>query len=89
MSDAWMPQSYFTVLKEICEWWGIPLLDLGGDANVPVMNGGRRAGSGLTLNPKVAELRNATFYNAEGDAHPNNAGHEWRSTVIEHWIRSL
>ena len=89
MSDAWMPQSYYTTLKEICEWWGIPLLDLGGDPNVPVMNSGRRAGSGLTLNPKVAELRNATFYNADGDAHPNDKGHEWRSTVIENWIRSL
>lgn len=89
MSDAWMPQSYYTALKEICEWWGIPLLDLGGDPNVPVMNGGRRAGSGLILNPKVAELRNATFYNADGDAHPNDKGHEWRSTVIENWIRSL
>lgn len=89
MSDAWMPQSYYTALKEICEWWGIPLLDLGGDPNVPVMNGGRRSGSGLILNPKVAELRNATFYNADGDAHPNDKGHEWRSTVIENWIRSL
>lgn len=89
MSDAWMPQTYFTTLKEICEWWGVPLLDLGGDSNVPVMNGGRRAGCGLKLNPKVAELRNATFYNAEGDAHPNDAGHEWRSTVIENFIRSL
>lgn len=89
MSDAWIPQSYYTTLKEICEWWGIPLLDLGGDPNVPVMNGGRRAGSGLVLNPKVAELRNATFYNADGDAHPNDKGHEWRSTVIENWIRSL
>lgn len=89
MSDAWMPQTYFTTLKEICEWWGVPLLDLGGDPNVPVMNDGRRAGCGLTLNPKVAELRNATFYNAEGDAHPNDLGHEWRSTVIENFIRSL
>lgn len=89
MPDAWMPQSYYTTLKEICEWWGIPLLDLGGDPNVPVMNGGRRDGSGLVLNPKVVELRNATFYNADGDAHPNDKGHEWRSTVIENWIRSL
>ena len=89
MSDAWMPQSYFVTLKDICEWWGIPLLDLGGNPNVPVMNSGRRVGSGLILNPKVAELRNATFYNADGDAHPNDKGHEWRSTVIENWIRSL
>lgn len=89
MSDAWMPQSYYAGLKEICEWWGIPLLDLGGDPNVPLMNGGRRSGSGLVLNPEVAELRNATFYNADGDAHPNDEGHGWRSTVIENWIRSL
>lgn len=91
MSDAWMPQNYFVTLKEICEWWGIPLLDLGGDSNVPVMNGGRRAGSGLTLNPKVAEIRNKQFYQdfSGGDSHPNNAGHEWRSSVIENFIRSL
>lgn len=89
MSDAWMPQTYYNTLKEICEWWGIPLLDLGGNANIPVMNGGRRSGSGLTLNPKVEELRNATFCTAEGDAHPNDAGHEWRSTVIENFIRGL
>lgn len=91
MSDAWMPQSYFTALKEICEWWGVPLLDLGGDPNVPLMNGGRRSGSGLTLNPVVAALRNKTFYQNydTNDSHPNDAGHEWRSTVIENWIRSL
>ena len=91
MSDAWMPQSYYETLKEICEWWGIPLLDLGGDANIPVMNSGRRVGCGLTLNPKVTELRNREFYQnfESGDAHPNDAGHEWRSTVIEDFIRRL
>lgn len=91
MSDAWMPQSYYETLKEICEWWGIPLLDLGGDANIPVMNSGRRVGCGLTLNPKVTELRNREFYQnfESGDAHPNDVGHEWRSTVIEDFIRRL
>ena len=78
MSDAWMPQSYYETLKEICEWWGVPLLDLGGDANIPVMNSGRRVGCGLTLNPKVTELRNREFYQnfESGDAHPNDAGNE-------------
>lgn len=91
MSDAWMPQSYYTALSEICEWWGVPMLDLGGDKNIPLMNGGRRSGCGLTLNPAVATLRNKTFYNdyETGDSHPNDAGHEWRSTVIENWMRSL
>jgi hypothetical protein len=91
MEDAWMTQSYYEALKEICEWWGIPLLDLGGDPNLPLMNGGRRAGCGLVLNPVAATIRNQTFYNnyAQGDAHPNKAGHIWRSNVIEHWIRGL
>lgn len=61
----------------------------GGNGGDPPGAGGNGGGSGLILNPKVAELRNATFYNADGDAHPNDKGHEWRSTVIENWIRSL
>lgn len=95
MPDGWMIQSYFDALKEICEWWGIPLLDLGGDPNVSLMNGGRRTGSGLELNPVAKNLRNAAFATTydpethEADLHPNLAGHKWRSTVIEHWIRSL
>lgn len=90
-SDAWIPQKYYEALKSIAEWWGVPLLDLGGDPNVSLMNGGRRVGSGLSLNPEVAKLRNNTFYaNANtGDSHPNDIGHEWRSTVIENWIRGL
>lgn len=91
MPDAWMRQSYYEALKEICEWWGVPLLDLGGDPNISVMNGGRRTGCGLVLNPVVAQIRNEAFYAdyAQGDSHPNYDGHKWRSTVIEHWIRGL
>jgi hypothetical protein len=91
MPDAWMTQSYYEALKGICEWWGIPLLDLGGDPNISLMNGGRRQGSGLVLNPVAAQIRNEAFYNdySQGDAHPNLEGHKWRSTVIEHWIRGL
>lgn len=91
ISDAWMTESYANALKEIAEWWGIPTLDLGGDPSVPLTNGGRRSGSGLELNPRARDLRDRTFYNSygESDAHPNAAGHEWRSTVIENWMRGL
>ena len=96
MPDAWMKQTYYEALKEICEWWGIPLLDLGGDANISLNINGRRSGCGLTLNPRAKALRDATFcqtFNSETqvatDSHPNLEGHKWRSTIIEHWIRGL
>lgn len=91
ISDAWMSDSYANALKEIAEWWGIPTLDLGGDPSVPLMNSGRRSGSGLELNPRARILRDKTFYNSYdgSDAHPNAVGHEWRSTVVENWMRGL
>ena len=90
-SDAWMTENYYNTLKDICEWWGIPLLDLGGDANLPLLIGGRRAGSGLEVNPDVVTARNNEFaQNPAGeDLHPNAEGHKYRSTIIEHWIRGL
>ena len=89
VSDAWLTEKYASELKKIAEWWGVPVLDLGGDPSVPVMNSGRRNGCGLELNPKVKELRDAQFCMSGSDTHPNYDGHAWRSTVIENWMRGL
>ena len=88
--DAWLSQSYAKTLIDIANYWGVPYLDLGGDPKVPLMNGGRRSGSGVTCSEKAAELRNRQHYQSyPDDAHPNYDGHVWRSTVIEDFIRSL
>lgn len=88
--DAWMTQSYAETLIEIANYWGIPYLDLGGDPSIPLMNGGRRSGSGATCSEKAADLRNRQHYQTyPSDAHPNYEGHVWRSTVIENWMRGL
>lgn len=90
ISDAWMTQAYAQTLIDIANYWGVPYLDLGGDPKVPLMNGGRRAGSGVTCSEKAAELRNRQHYQTyPSDSHPNYEGHVWRSTVIENWMRGL
>ena len=90
ISDAWLPQSYAKTLIDIANYWGVPYLDLGGDPNIPLMNGGRRPGSGTTCSGKAAELRNRQHYQSyPDDSHPNYDGHVWRSTVIENFLRSL
>lgn len=35
------------------------------------------------------QLRNAAFTVSETDSHPNEAGHAYRSTIVENFMRSL
>lgn len=85
LSDAWMPEKYANAVKEICYYWGIPVLDLKGDNNVPMGIGGRYA----EHSAKARELRNSAFQNSSSDMHPNVKAHEYRSTYIEAFLRRL
>lgn len=95
ISDAWMTQNgnatkTYTALKEIAEWWGIPVLDMKEDTNCPMMMSGRE----LTgVNPYAVARRDAAFKRTnetgEINAHPNQTAHNYRSTVIENFLRSL
>ena len=83
--DAWCSQTMHDTLAEIAEWWAIPYLDLKEDPQVPMGLGGRLpAGS---VSDKAKELRQAAF--AASDNHPNEKAHEYRSTYIENFLRSL
>lgn len=84
ISDAWMTVNYANALKEICEYWGIPYLDLN-SVDVPMCIGGRHN----TVSAKAKSLRNTAFQVSSTDAHPNYRAHEYRSTIIENFIRSL
>ena len=84
IADAWMNTTYANAVKEICAYWGIPVLDLKFDTNVPMGMGGRPNGS-----PKAQQLRDLAFYVTPSNAHPNVEAHEYRSTTIEHFLRSL
>ena len=87
ISDSWMPDSYASHLREICEYWGVPYLDLKGDKNVPLLIGGRYNNSNISS--KAIELKNEAFQMSESDSHPNPKAHEYRSTIIENFLRSL
>ena len=84
IADAWMNTKYANAVKEICAYWGIPVLDLKVDANVTMGIGGRPNGS-----PKAQQLRDLAFKVTPSNAHPNVEAHKYRSTFIEHWLRSL
>lgn len=84
IADAWMNTTYANAVKEICAYWGIPVLDLKFDTNVPMGMGGRPNGS-----PKAQQLRDLAFKVTPSNAHPNVEAHEYRSTTIEHFLRSL
>lgn len=84
ISDAWMTQTYHDALIEIAKYWGIPYLDLKDGEQVPMMINGE-----LREHSSVAEqLRNGVFKMSTDD-HPTLIAHEYRSTVIENFLRSL
>lgn len=84
--DAWCTGAMREALIQVAEYWGIPWLDLTGDPRVPLLIGGRREG---TVCARAAALRNAAFQISDTDSHPNLKAHEYRSTIVEHFLRSL
>ena len=85
ISDAWMSNTYRTALIEIAKYWGIPYLDLKNGDNVPLMIDNRID----STSSKAVQLRNAAFQVTSTNTHPNVVAHQYRSTVIENWLRSL
>ena len=85
ISDDGLSQTYHDALIDIAKYWGIPYLDLRNGEQVPMMIGGR-----LDEVSQVAKtLRNNAFKCSASDIHPNVVAHEYRSTVIEQFLRSL
>lgn len=84
IADAWMTEKYANAVKEICTYWGIPVLDLKFDNNIPIGIDGRPGTSS-----KAMQLRNKVFKVTSSNGHPSVKAHEYRSTIIENFLRSL
>ena len=84
LADAWMPEKYANAVKEICTYWGIPVLDLKFNNNIPIGIGGRPGTSA-----KAKALRDKVFQVSSTNSHPSVKAHEYRSTIIENFLRSL
>lgn len=89
ISDAWMSKTYASALIEICKFWGVPWLDLGGDPQVSLNTGGRRNGAGITLSETAKSLRNNQFQISSTNAHLNAAANRWRYTALQEFLRRL
>ena len=84
IADAWMNETYANAVKSICAYWGIPVLDLKFDTNIPMGLNGRPNESNI-----ARRLRDNAFKVTSTNNHPNLEAHKYRSTFIEHWLRSL
>lgn len=78
--------SYRNAIKQCALKWGIPYLDMMGDDKVPVIFG-RETSLGMCQRAK--ELRTASFQVSANNQHPNLKAHEYQSTFIENWMKSL
>lgn len=75
--------------RGIAERWGVPYLDYG-SPQVPLMN----RYTGRNVCAKAQEIREKNFCVASDgttptNSHPNTAAHEYESTFIEAWLRTL
>lgn len=81
--------------RGIAERWGVPYLDYG-SPQVPLMNRytGKWEDEGGKVCDKAKEIREKNFcVISDGvtptNSHPNTAAHEYESTFIEAWLRTL
>lgn len=87
LADGWMSAAYRTTVKEICAYWGVPVLDLN-DEQHPLLLTAHSAGR-ADASPTAKQLRNDAFKLALYNGHPGLRAHEYRSTIIENWMRGL
>ena len=73
-------------VKQAALRYGIPCLDWMGDPNVPLIFG---RDDSLGLDPEIKEFRIRTFRVSDTNGHPGVRAHEYESTVVENFLRSL
>lgn len=78
--------AYTDATRDVARKWGIPTLDEAADYNVPLLN---RVNEKAEICDTALTIRNEAFRVSEIDRHPNDKSHEYESTFIEHWMRSL
>lgn len=82
ISNSYLSQEFRAAIKEVGVKWGIPCLDLMSE-NCP-MTLSRSGACAEAIN-----LRKSQFEVSETNGHPNIKAHEYESTFIEHFLRSL
>lgn len=77
---------YTEATRRIARKWGVPILDEAANYNVPLLH---RVGEKTDICEKAISIRMAAFRVSETDTHPNDKAHEYESTFVENFLRSL
>lgn len=85
VSNGCETDDYRTATIRACERWGVPYLDLNGDARCPMMNRSTNA----THSQQARDLRTTRWRVSETNMHPNAAAHEYESRFIEAWLATI
>lgn len=81
--------SYQQAVREVAQKWAIPYLDMEGDLQIPTISG-KRTNQDIPVDSRVRTLRwDNNFRVASNNGHPNEKAHEYQSTFIENWLKSL
>lgn len=78
--------SYTEATRKVCRKWGIPYLDLEQDYQVPLT---LRVNEKSEVTQKAKDIRMNNFRVSSSNWHPNIKCHEYESTFIENWLRTL
>lgn len=85
VSNGCETDDYRLATINIAKKWGVPYIDLNGDERTPIML--RSTNPDIVSSVKTAKLNAQRV--AEGNNHPNAKAHEYESTFIENFLRSL
>ena len=80
-----LAQTLYDAEIALAKKWGLPYLDLNGDARCPMMHRANNPDACLT----VKQLRISAFSQGAYGTHPNSKAYEYESTFIENFLRSI
>lgn len=83
-----IPDSNYTVaVREVAKKWGIPYFDFPRGEQSPIII--RNKDTDYAVDSSMVDLRLTQFRVTADNNHPNLAAHEFESTCLEAWLRSL
>ena len=83
-----IPDSSYTVaVREVAQKWGIPYFDFPRGEQSPIII--RNKDTDYAVDSSMVDLRLTQFRVTADNNHPNLAAHEFESTCLEAWLRSL
>ena len=83
-----IPDSLYTqAVREIAEKWGVPYYDFARGKQSPIII--RNKDTGYAVDQSIVDWKFDAYSVAETNHHPNLLAHEYESTCLEAWLRSL